>query len=293
MVRDKFKAVWVSHSSIGDFLQCPRAYFLKNVYKDPVTGHKITLMSPHLALGQTVHEVIEAVSKLPVKRRFTKRLLDRFEDAWKKVSGIKGGFEDSEQEEEFKERGREMIERIEQHPGPLAHLAIKLKEKEPVPHFWLSEEENIILCGKIDWLEYLPETDSVHIIDFKSGQHEEDGESLQLPIYYLLASNCQPRRVTKASYWYLARDDHPVEQQLPEIDMAYQEILQIAREIRQARKEKSYKCKRKDGCYACRPLEEIIKGKGRLVGIDEMNRDVYVLAVVKFSLQREGSSRRK
>lgn len=287
MARDKFKAVWVSHSSISDFLQCPRAYFLKNVYKDRLTGHKITLMNPHLALGQAVHEVIESISTLPVRKRFAQPLLGRFEDAWEKVRGSKGGFENSEQEEKFKERGRKMIERMEGNLKPLANLAIKLKEKEPVPHFWLSEEENIILCGKIDWLEYLSETDSVHIVDFKSGQHEEDDGSLQLPIYYLLASNCQPRKVTKVSYWYLARDNHPVEQRLPDIDTAYQEILQIAREIKQARKEKNYKCKRKGCCYACCPLEEIIKGKGRLVGIDEMKRDVYVLPVIKASLQRE------
>ena len=37
MAVDKYTAVWVSHSSMGDFLKCPRAYFLHNVYKDPKT----------------------------------------------------------------------------------------------------------------------------------------------------------------------------------------------------------------------------------------------------------------
>src|ERR1035437_4279352 len=34
MAQDKFNAVWVSHSSIGDFLKCPRLYYLHNVYKN-------------------------------------------------------------------------------------------------------------------------------------------------------------------------------------------------------------------------------------------------------------------
>ena len=58
MAADKFTATWISHSSISDFLKCPRAYYLKNMYKDPKTGHKIQLMSPPFELGKDVDEVI-------------------------------------------------------------------------------------------------------------------------------------------------------------------------------------------------------------------------------------------
>ena len=77
MTGDKYTAVWVSHSSISDFLQCPRAYFLNNVYRDPQTGHKINLMSPPLALGQAVHYVIESLSILNVDKRFTEPLMPK------------------------------------------------------------------------------------------------------------------------------------------------------------------------------------------------------------------------
>ncbi|QQS44706.1 PD-(D/E)XK nuclease family protein [Candidatus Roizmanbacteria bacterium] len=96
----------------------------------------------------------------------------------------------------------------------MARKAVKIKED--LPHYWLSEEDNIILCGKIDWLEYLPETDSVHIIDFKTSKYDEDGDSLQLPIYYLLVTNTQKREVSKASYWYLERNDDLTEKELPD-----------------------------------------------------------------------------
>ena len=85
---DKYTALWLSHSSISAFLECPRSYFLKNVYKDPKTGHKVKLISPPLALGQAVHEVVESLSELKTDLRFKKPLMEKFEEAWKKISVI-------------------------------------------------------------------------------------------------------------------------------------------------------------------------------------------------------------
>ncbi len=181
-------------------MQCPRAYYLKNVYKDPKTKHKIQLISPPLALGAAVHNVIEALSVIPAEERFSESLIKKFDQEWKKFTGIRGGFFDEQTEMVYKERGEEMLRRVMNNPGPLGRLAVKIKED--LPWFWLSEEEEIILCGKIDWLEYLPETDQVHIIDFKTGKNDEKEDSLQLPIYHLLVHYCQHREVVKASYWY-------------------------------------------------------------------------------------------
>ncbi|PWU22949.1 hypothetical protein C5B42_04770, partial [Candidatus Cerribacteria bacterium 'Amazon FNV 2010 28 9'] len=155
MTTDEFSAVWVSHTSIADFLQCPRAYYLKNVYKDPKTGHKIQVTAPPLALGQAVHEVIESLSVLPTDRRFEEDLLPKFEAAWRKVSGKKGGFTDQNVEASYKNRGEAMLARVRTNPGVLRNKAIKIKKD--LPHFWLSAQDNIMLCGKIDWMEYLEE----------------------------------------------------------------------------------------------------------------------------------------
>ena len=166
-MKDKYSAIWVSHSSMGDYLKCPRAYYLRNVYRDPKTNKKISVMEPPLALGQAVHEAIEGLSKLPVEERFREPLLDRFEKAWTLVSGQKGGFQTLEEEEKFKSRGVAMIKRVDEHRGPLTAKAIKIRQD--LPYYWLSEEDNIILCGKIDWLEYNEVTDAVRIVDFKTG----------------------------------------------------------------------------------------------------------------------------
>ena len=47
MVLDKYSAVWISHSSISDFIACPKAYFYANVYKNPRSGKKITIEAPY------------------------------------------------------------------------------------------------------------------------------------------------------------------------------------------------------------------------------------------------------
>lgn len=274
MAVDKYSAVWVSHSSIGDFLKCPRAYFLKNVYKNPDTGRKVQIVSPQMSLGQAIHDTLESLSVLPTDVRFSESLIDRFEVSWKKVSGKKGGFVSDAAEQIYKERGRQMIERVWRNPGPLQNLAVKIKMD--IPHYWLSEEDGIILCGLIDWLEYFEDSDSVHIIDFKTSKTDENKESLQLPIYKLLVENCQTRPLIKASYWYLERKDEPTEVALPDSAESREKVLKIARQIKVARQLGRFKCAHETGCFACEPFEAIIKGEAEFVGTDDFNRDKYL-----------------
>ena len=269
MAKDKYNALWVSHSSISDWLACPRAYFLKNVYRDPKTKHKLTLMSPPLALGQIVHEVIEDLSTLAVARRFSEPLTLKFDRVWPKVSR----YFDEDEAVKYKERGRQMLKNLMDHPGPLKNLAVKIKMD--LPYFWLSEPDEIILCGRIDWLEYLPDKDAVHVIDFKTGKNEESQDSLQLKIYYLLANHTQERPVAKLSYWYLDHDRTPKSQDLPDPKKAEAQLFKIAKEIKLARKRERFKCPH-GGCRHCQPYEDILAGKAEFLGVDSKGYDVYV-----------------
>lgn len=284
-MKDKYSAIWVSHSSMSDYLQCPRAYYLRNMYRDPKTNHKVALVSPSLALGQVVHDVIESVAKLPAAERFIEPLTLRFESAWKTVEGKKGGFFDTEKEKIAKNRGLLMMQRLIKHPGPLVRKAIKIRQD--LPYYWISEEENIILCGKIDWLEYQEESDSVKIIDFKTGKFDEDSNSLQLPIYYLLAKHTQMRKVTGAMYWYLDRDDEPVDMPLPDEEDATKRVLELAKKVVLARKLERFVCKSKDGCRNCRPYELIIAGKAEFVGRNTFGQDQYVLPSQSDTVSRQ------
>lgn len=129
MKNDPYKAVWVSHSSMGDFIKCPRAYFLHNVYKDPKTKRKINIVNPALALGVAVHEIVEGLANHKAETRFNKSIFENFENTWKKVSGKWGGFTSVEQEEDFKERAKAMLKRVEDNPGPLIEKNSQNKRK--------------------------------------------------------------------------------------------------------------------------------------------------------------------
>src|SRR3989339_2289985 len=240
MAKDKNSAIWVWHWWIRNFLECPRGYYLRNIYKDPNTGHKIKVVSPPLSLGAAVHEVVESLSELKTSDRFKEPLLDKFSRAWKKVSGKIGGFFDEDTEYKYKVRGEEMIRRVSNHPGPVAELAVKINME--LPYYWLSEEDNIILCGKIDWLKYNADTDSVEIIDFKTSKNEEGSDSLQLPIYNLLVHNCQKRKVDGAWYWYLGSSNTLTKRELPDVELAAEKILKVAKQIKLARQLERFKC---------------------------------------------------
>ena len=168
-----------------------------------------------------------------------------------------------------------MLKRVEEHPGPILNKAVKIPS-DFIPNYYLSAEDQIILCGKIDWLEYLPESDSVHIIDFKTGKNEEREKSLQLPIYLLLATNTQSKKVTKASYWYLEKTNDLVSKELPSLLESEDKVLTIARRIKLARQLNHFICPTA-GCLKCRPLEKVLRGEGEKVGVSDTRQDVYIL----------------
>ena len=281
MTGKKYDAVWVSHSSIGDFLKCPRAYYLHNVYKNPDTGRKITIVNPALSLGSAVHATLEALKALPVEDRLHRDLLSDFEKEWEtSASGKKGGFTSDVEEAGAKARGRAMIERVMKNPGPLSKKTVKLKETENnmPPNFYLSEEENIILCGLIDWLEYVEEDDSIRIIDFKTGKSEESDDSLQLPIYLLLLGALQKRRMSGAAYWYLEKNDTTTEVALPDTGLARENVLALARRVKDVRERRAYDCPRgPSGCFACQPYELILNGKAEYLGVAGYGQDAYLV----------------
>lgn len=281
MAGDKYSAVWVSHSSMGDFLRCPRAYYLHNIYKDPKTNHKINTVSSALSLGVAVHNTLEALKELPVEKRFERDLLVNLEGEWEKVSGKIGGFKTEAEERESKERAIAMIKRVIANPGPIVKKTVRLKEGQNgmAPNFYISEEENIILNGRIDWLEYDETDDSVRVIDFKTGKNVESADSLQLPIYLLLLNQLQKRKVKSAAYWYLEKEgaDAWVEKELPPADVAKEKVLAVARQVKKAREQKEFDChKGVEGCFSCKPLEAIIRGEAEYVGVGGFGQDLYV-----------------
>lgn len=231
-------------------------------------------MTSALALGQAVHEVIRALSAIPSSNRFQTSPVLMLDEQWKKIAGKKGGFHNEKHEALYKKRGEDMMRRLLNNPGPLARLTLRLKKE--LLSFWLSKEEGIILCGKIDWLEYIPKHDAVHIVDFKTSRDSEKENSLQLPIYYLLARAVQKRDIHGVSYWYLDRNNSPTPMDLPDKEKAKETVLRLAKDVKLAKQLNRFVCKN-NGCDACKPYEKIAAGSAEYIGTNEYKRDVFIL----------------
>ena len=269
------KKVWISHSAISDFDICPRLYYLRYLYRDPKTNHRIQVADPCLTLGMVVHRIIEEVGKLPAERRFEIPLVDRFERRWQFYSGKKGGFVSLKEEEGFKTRGIRMIKKLE-NSKIIRNQNYKMGNE--LPKVQLFRDQNLILVGNIDWIELLPDR-TLHIIDFKTGKTEEDENSLQLPIYQILAHYNFKEPIKKISYWYLDKDEEPVSVELNPIQSYISIIREKALEIRETIESNKFVCKSPNGkCYKCEKYEKIISNKAEYVDYDpEMNRDLYFL----------------
>ncbi len=238
----------------------------------------MAIVTPHMSLGIAVHEVLEGLGEFPSNERMNRDLLAIYEEEWKKVTGKKGGFLRDEEEKEFKTRGEVMLRNVIKDPRFLVNKRIKLPRETMNPNFFLSDDENIILNGLIDWIEYLPD-DTLHIIDFKTGKNEESEASLQLPIYLLLCNALQKRKVSKASYWYL-ESDKVVEKELPDAETAYRDVLAMALKVKEARTKNEFLCPKGDGgCIHCRPYEAILAKDPSVefVGQGMFKQDMYII----------------
>ena len=318
--QDKYKAVWLSHSSIGDYEKCPRLYYLHDVYKDPKTKRKINITSPYMSLGIAIHNVVEDLKNYKVddrKKILTEKniilnqekLLENFEIEFAKVSGKKGGFTSEEQEKEFKNRGVKMVQNVIADPKLLLNKTVSTKSYytgDMLPNFYISQEENIILCGNIDWIEYNePEKiplnplfqkegrGTISVVDFKTGKNEEKENSMQLPIYKILLESLQNKwKVVNGKYWYL-ESGVVITKEIDEdkIKQVKEKIIKIGVEIRDKKLtwsgsdwlwnenfENNFACKNgKEGCLHCKSYEKILAGEAEYLGVDMYKKDLYFI----------------
>ena len=293
MIVDKYKALWLSHSSLGDFQKCPRLYYFKNIYKDKY-ARKIDIPSPYKSLGIAIHEVVENLANTPSNIRLDKiqkDLLNDYKNNWQKYSGKIGGFTDDQQENIFYERGVGMINNIIENPELFLKKVIQHKsynKSNMITNIVLSTAPDIILCGNIDWIRYNDEDDTISIIDFKTGTREESQDSTQLAIYYLLLSRLQKRVIRDAYYLYL--DKSVKEEDLKEyslnivinnIEDFVNNIIEIGNKIIDCKKNNLWECSKKDGdieeCIHCKDYEKIISNSEEIeyLGQGPYNKSLY------------------
>jgi hypothetical protein len=259
-----------------------------------------------MSLGIAVHNVIENLKTFKTDDRVEKikNLEDDFNIEWEKYTGKIGGFKNEEERDEFKKRGVEMIKNVITDPKILLKKTIPLSsyyDGDMLPNYYISEEENIILCGNLDWIEYKEDTKTLELVDFKTGKNEEKEDSVQLPIYKLLLENLQNKwKVANGKYWYL-ESGVVTEKELSSklLQEVKDKIINTGVEIRNKRYEWSekarfnkpgwlerkdmvdnFKCPQDISNYCdCKKYEKIINGDPSVeyVGVDMYGKDSYFI----------------
>ena len=276
-------AIFLSPSSLADFEKCPQLYYLRQVYRSP-RRLKIQLINPSLALGQTVHDVLDQFLRLLPEQR-TKDELERiFELIWGNTSGEKGGYGGVEEEEGFKKRGVDMLNRFWNNKH------FQMTEAVKIPSFPKAELGNdLILTGKLDWVEQTP--DGVKIVDFKTGKNEEREDSQQMPIYAYLVSKVLNTNNITACYWYLDKDTDLTSCMLPDLEKTLAYLRKMGEIIKMVRQTNSFKCQSgREECWACRDMLAVSQGKGKLVSMDPVNRkqEIYILTESRIQKTEDG-----
>lgn len=263
-------ALWISYTGLKDFLKCPRAYYLKNRYRDPKSGNRLQIASPYMTLGFLVHDAIKWY--LQTGRVATYQdVVKKYRNHWLKYRGKRGGFTSSEEEGSFGKRGLLMLDNFIKN---VSSLETNLPAYDFLKY---TLDDRIVLNGKLDFVGQLKDG-SLHILDFKTGSKDED-DPTQLYIYAILAESNFQKEVSKISYWYLDRNSGPTEAVLDPLDEKLEWLRSMAKEIEEAVKADSWICAEGDSPYnECKKYEAIIDGKGEYqFSDDDFKKDVYFL----------------
>jgi len=181
---------YISHFKLAMFLECSRRY--KFHYVDGL-AEQFKVTKPHFTMGENVHVTLrEFFEKLKPEERTPEKLEDILRKVWKKN---RLGFKDKEEERKYGLAAIEMLKKFYQLED-IKEQPIELEKM----HKLLIDKE-IVLQGKIDRID--KEGDKIKIIDYKTGTEREEGDTLQLIIYSIIASKKLDKKVGQASYLYL------------------------------------------------------------------------------------------
>jgi RecB family exonuclease len=208
----------VSYSKLSTFKECPFKY--KCLYIDGLWH--LRKDRPPLALGSSLHMVLKEFFETKKKDKRTLENLHLLLDK----NWISKGFEDAEEEQKFKQKGKDMLTRFYRTYDPYL-----------IPYFTEKTLEakigDLILSGRIDRVDMLD--DGFELIDYKSGRvMDEEEQDLQSTLYYVLLRNSYlritPKRLT---YHYLESNQRlTMGKGEAEIESEWTKIRGIVNEIR-------------------------------------------------------------
>lgn len=289
----EYDAVWLSYSSATTFTACPKAFYYQKQYKNPYTNRKVNITNISALLGLCIHELLDDISDIPPTQRAEqlelRQLVAKFLAKWKKIEPRIAQAVPAKTLADYQIKGASMLKTISSNKAVLLNPTVKLHQESIMPRFWLSKDQGIILCGKIDWLSLSTPVEgvsAVDIIDFKTGKNEEATTSMQLPIYVMLARYINGLTTNSVSYWYLENDGAFDRVTITDTTATYNKLLGIGMAIKEAKKSATYTCPKTE-CFYCRPYNELHKflttpnaltSQVAYIGLDSLGREEYIVS---------------
>jgi DNA helicase-2/ATP-dependent DNA helicase PcrA len=217
----------LSPSSVDSYRKCPQLFLFSRVWSLK-EGPRATL-----SFGSVMHTTI---------KRFIEQLRRGVKLPFDDVAGIfeaewtSAGFEDDYQEAEYKRYG---IEQLRAFHATILAAEPHILEQEKA--FQLPLENNVIVNGRIDQINYLGQTSAlghknVEIIDYKTGTPRKDTDAkkdLQLSIYAVAAREILDLNPVRLAFHYLQNNEVQLTtRDAKQIDQAQKIVQETAADIR-------------------------------------------------------------
>jgi DNA helicase-2/ATP-dependent DNA helicase PcrA len=201
----------LSASDIETYRLCPLKYKFGRVFRIPQES------TINQRFGIALHTVLERFHKSPDAGR--EQLFELFESSWRR-----GGFGDSDDELQFRERGIEALERYWENTRD--------QVGEPV---WFERSFSFqlgphVIRGRVDRVDRRPDG-SYEVIDYKTGRSKTAAElqsDIQLSIYQMGARESWGVETSAHSYYYvMTAEKVPVAHSDEELDRVRATIEEI------------------------------------------------------------------
>jgi putative RecB family exonuclease len=173
----------LSPTSLSAYLSCAVKY--RYLYIDKI-GRFYLRARPGYSFGSTLHQVLQTFHEEGAAQS-REELTAQVEQKW-----ISAGYQSSEQEQEFRAAGREIVQAY--HAAAIERASLQVETvatEKPIR----TDMGRFVLAGRVDRIDR--HTDgALEVIDYKSGRlttsPEEVAESLAMSIYQLILRRCNP-----------------------------------------------------------------------------------------------------